>query len=107
MKKYLNRLWKDIRMWLMLQYVGAQEDVMAAVKKGVQKVRTEEKKACEHTELTQLIQADSWYQCKKCKMIFNLEYAIGWNGNSFQHLIKKLNDKVNKEEKCKVKKKKR
>lgn len=36
------------------------------------KVKTEEQKACEHKNLKSIGNKSSWYQCKKCKHIFNI-----------------------------------
>jgi hypothetical protein len=73
---------------------------LKAVKKGIQKVKKEEKEACSHETLNQLFPNDLWYQCKKCKMVFFFQGGAGWDVAQIPILTKNLNDSLKiKEEK--------
>lgn len=90
----LSNLWRKIRMWFRLQQISADQDILKAVKKGVEKLKVEKQEECEHTELKQLIEKDMWYQCKKCKMVFFIQGASGWDKNQIPILTKKLNESL-------------
>jgi len=56
------------------------------------KVRTEITEACEHKELEQLVEKNSWYQCKnpKCRVIFFLNNMPGWSPSGLINLLASL-----------------
>ena len=93
-------LFRKIRMWWRLQTIGADQDILRTVKKGIEKLKVEKTEGCEHTTLDQLIEKDMWYQCRKCKMVFFSSGFFGWDVKQIAVLTKKLNDSLKiKEEK--------
>lgn len=87
-------IWRKIRMWWHLQTIGASQDVLETLKKGIEKVKVEKKEGCSHETLKQLIENDMWYQCKKCKMVFFLSGASGWDVKQIPILTGKLNESL-------------
>jgi hypothetical protein len=87
-------LWQKIRMKLRLQQLNADEDILRAVKKGIEKIKVEKKEACSHQVLNQVIEGDLWYQCPKCKMVFFFPSGAGWEENQIPVLVKNLSDSL-------------
>jgi len=92
-------LWQKIRMRFRLAQIGADQDILETIKKGLKEVKVEKKDGCNHQTLEQLIEKDMWYQCRHCKMVFFLQGAAGWDVNQIPILTKKLNEslKINEE----------
>lgn len=68
------------------------------------KVKTEITEACDHPILEQLVEKNSWYQCKnpKCRTVFFLHNMPGWLPSGFINMmsglaknIKEKNDRGN------------
>jgi len=87
-------LWKKIRMRIRLEQIGADQDILKTIKKGLETVKLEKQEECEHKTLDQLIEKDMWYQCRKCKMVFFIQGASGWDVNQIAVLTKKLNESL-------------
>ena len=81
-------------MWWRLKSLKADENIYNLVKSGIKKVEKQVKEPCEHETLKQLLPKDAWYQCKKCKIVFFMNNALGWEQESLIKLSNNLLDKL-------------
>jgi hypothetical protein len=89
---FFKNIWKRIRMRIRLEQMGADKDIIEAVKKGVKRIEKKETLECQHSILRKLLPGHFYYQCGKCKMVF---YIHGADGFQKEGLVKLSEDLLN------------
>lgn len=105
--KWIKKMWRKVMIWWFMQQANAGKDIKELLKKGAEKIKVEENLACQHDVLTKVLPNDSWYQCKKCKMVVFINNAPLWDVKGVRYLSTKLLEALKepkKEKKCKKKK---
>lgn len=91
---FINKIWSRIRVWFRLQQIKADKDIIEAVKSGIKRIERKETLECQHENLTKLLPKHFWYRCKKCKMIFYIHGADGWEENALKTLLNDLRQAI-------------
>ena len=81
---------KKILVFLRLRQLKTDHEIVDLVKKGLEKAKFETKPACEHPILRKVLPKDLWYICHKCKTVFFVHGAEGWDLRQIPKVIEGL-----------------